>query len=118
MIGRLNCPVLDCPQPAELAGFYCELLGATVVRNDPDWVTIKDARGWLVSFQQSPDYRPPHYPDPYASQQIHFDVRVDDIDKAEQAVLAIGATRLDGEGDDYRVFADPVGHPFCLVWDN
>ncbi|HEX9337695.1 MAG TPA: VOC family protein [Pseudonocardiaceae bacterium] len=118
MIGRLNCPVLDCPEPAELARFYSELLGATVVRNDPDWVTIRDARGWLVSFQQSPDYRPPHYPDPYASQQIHFDVRVDDIDKAEQAVLAIGATRLDGEGHDYRVFADPVGHPFCLVWDN
>jgi hypothetical protein len=26
-------------------------------------------------------------------------------------VLALGATRLDGED----VFADPVGHPFCLV---
>jgi hypothetical protein len=29
---------------------------------------------------------------------------------------ALGATRLDGEGDDFRVFADPAGHPFCLVW--
>jgi hypothetical protein len=118
MIGRLNCPVLDCPEPAELARFYCELLGATVVRDDPDWVTIRDADGRLVSFQQSPDYRPPRYPDPHASQQIHFDVKVDDVDKAEQAVLAIGATRLDGAGEDFRVFADPVGHPFCLVWDN
>jgi catechol 2,3-dioxygenase-like lactoylglutathione lyase family enzyme len=118
MIGRLNCPVLDCPEPAELARFYCALLGATVVRDDPDWVTIKDGDGRLVCFQRSPDYRPPHYPDPQASQQIHFDVMVEDVDEAERAVLAIGATRLDGEGDDYRVFADPVGHPFCLVWRN
>jgi hypothetical protein len=103
MIGRLNCPVLDC----------CALLGATVVRDEPDWVTIRDADGRLVSFQRSPNYQPPRYPDPQASQQIHFDVMVDE---AERAVLAIGATRLAGEGDDYRVFADPVGHPFCLVW--
>jgi catechol 2,3-dioxygenase-like lactoylglutathione lyase family enzyme len=118
MIGRLNCPVLDCPEPAELARFYCALLGATVVRDDPDWVTIKDGDGRLVCFQRSPDYRPPHYPDPQASQQIHFDVMVEDVNEAERSVLAIGATRLDGEGDDYRVFADPVGHPFCLVWRN
>jgi len=30
MIGRLNCPVLDCPEPGALARFYCELLGATL----------------------------------------------------------------------------------------
>jgi len=118
MIGRLNCPVLDCPEPAELARFYCALLGATMVRDESDWVTIKDADGRLVSFQRSPDYQPPRSPDPQASQQIHFDVMVEDVDEAERAVLAIGATRLDGEGDDYRVFADPVGHPFCLVWRN
>jgi hypothetical protein len=26
-------------------------------------------------------------------------------------VLALGATRLDGQ----NVFADPAGHPFCLI---
>jgi catechol 2,3-dioxygenase-like lactoylglutathione lyase family enzyme len=118
MIGRLHGPVLDCPEPAELARFYCELLGATMIRDEPDWVAIEDDQGRRVSFQRSPDYRPPHFPDPNASQQMHFDVRVYDVDKAEQAVLAIGATRLDGDGEDFRVFADPVGHPFCLVWDN
>jgi hypothetical protein len=30
-------------------------------------------------------------------------------------VLAAGATKFDvPDGDHYRVYADPVGHPFCL----
>ena len=37
--------------------------------------------------------------------------------EAEPKVLALGARRLPGEGGDFRVYADPVGHPFCLVWD-
>jgi hypothetical protein len=40
---------------------------------------------------------------------------VDDINSAEQAALAIGATRLPGHGDNWRVYADPAGKPFCLV---
>ena len=36
---------------------------------------------------------------------------------AEPKVLALGARRLPGEGGDFRVYADPAGHPFCLVWD-
>jgi hypothetical protein len=48
-------------------------------------------------------------------QQLHFDVRVDNLDEGEAAVLALGARRLEGGGDNFRVFADPVGHPFCLV---
>jgi hypothetical protein len=116
MIGELYAPVLDCPSPIELARFYCDLLGASVVKNEGDWVTIQDDRGWRVCFQRSPQYRPPMFPDPAGSQQVHFDVRVVDADEAERAALALGATRLDGEGHTFRVFADPVGHPFCLVW--
>jgi hypothetical protein len=32
--------------------------------------------------------------------------------------LQLGAVRLGGEGEDFRVYADPAGHPFCLVWRN
>ncbi|MFL6129815.1 MAG: VOC family protein, partial [Mycobacteriales bacterium] len=48
--------------------------------------------------------------------QFHLDVLVDDVETAEKAVLAAGATRLLGEGAEFRVYADPAGHPFCLVW--
>jgi hypothetical protein len=31
--------------------------------------------------------------------------------------LQLGARLLQKENDDtFRVYADPVGHPFCLVW--
>jgi hypothetical protein len=43
---------------------------------------------------------------------MHLDVMVDDLGAAAEAVLALGAGRLAG-GD--HVFADPAGHPFCLI---
>jgi Glyoxalase-like domain len=30
-------------------------------------------------------------------------------------VLALGARPLPGGGETFRVYADPAGHPFCLV---
>jgi hypothetical protein len=46
---------------------------------------------------------------------MHFDVVVDNLDKAEEEVLAIGASKADHQpGETFRVFLDPAGHPFCL----
>ena len=118
MIGRLDTVVIDCPDPRALAGFYCELLGMHLVADDDgdDWVTIRtDSDAPAVAFQKVADFRPPRWPDAAHPQQFHFDVKVDDLDAAEQRALAAGATRLPGEGADFRVFADPSGHPFCLV---
>ena len=66
-------------------------------------------------FQQVSDYNPPQWPDPTRPQQAHLDILVDDLDTGEQRALALGATRLDGGGATFRVFADPAGHPFCLT---
>jgi hypothetical protein len=42
-----------------------------------------------------------------------------DLDAAEAKVIAIGATKLPGGGEKFRVYADPAGHPFCLcVYDD
>ena len=66
-------------------------------------------------FQQVGDYNPPRWPDPAHPQQAHLDLLVDDLDAGEARALELGATRLDGGGERFRVFADPAGHPFCLV---
>jgi hypothetical protein len=73
-----------------------------------------------VLFQQVESYAPPRWPDPAHPQQFHLDVRVGEaeVDDAERAALAIGATRLPGEGENWRVYADPAGKPFCLVWSD
>jgi hypothetical protein len=116
MIGRLYSVIIDCPEPRALADFYAALLGTKVVRDDGDWVTVDDGRGGKLCFQQAPDLQSPRWPDPDHPQQFHLDIQVDDVEVAEPQVLALGATRLPGEGDDFRVYADPVGHPFCLIW--
>jgi catechol 2,3-dioxygenase-like lactoylglutathione lyase family enzyme len=120
MIGRLETVVLDSRDPAKLASFYAELLGAKTVYNDPErWVTIEDERGLRLSFQMSPEHEPPTFPDPAGSQQLHVDIRVADVDKAEREVLELGATRVTDaiEDNTFRVFRDPAGHTFCLIWD-
>jgi tRNA (cytidine/uridine-2'-O-)-methyltransferase len=141
MIGRLHHIVLDCPEPAALARFYSELLGWPITWQQPDWVVVAaDQRSSGLAFQPVADYRAPDWPDPAYPQQLHLDVMVDDPDEAEPLVLALGARRLrapdpaaadpaaadpaaadpaaaDSAAADSgsRVYADPAGHPFCLI---
>lgn len=112
MIGRMHHVTLDCRDPAALAAFYSGLLGLPITYTSPDFVvvSVNDTTSGLA-FQLAPDHQPPTWPDPAVPQQIHFDVMVDDVAAAEPAVLALGATKLGGEG----VYADPAGHPFCLI---
>jgi catechol 2,3-dioxygenase-like lactoylglutathione lyase family enzyme len=116
MIGRLHHLVLDCPDPDVLARFYSELLGWPITWQRPDWVVVSaDDRSSGLAFQPVADYRAPDWPDPARPQQLHFDVMVDDPDEAEVRVLALGARRLAAPDPASHVFADPAGHPFCLI---
>lgn len=111
-IGRLHHMIIDCPDPFALATFYSRLLGQPITYRDEDFAVVSTSdRASGLAFQRSPDQRPATWPDPTVPQQIHLDVMVDDMPAACAAVLALGATKLAG-GD---VFADPAGHPFCLI---
>jgi catechol 2,3-dioxygenase-like lactoylglutathione lyase family enzyme len=119
MIGQLRSVVVDCKDPHRLAVFYSRLLGGTVDAEDDTWVVLTDPGGRRLAFQYSPEHEPPRFPDPAGSQQFHLDVLVDDADAAERKVLELGATRVDGAvgEEQFRVFRDPAGHTFCLVWE-
>lgn len=112
MIGRLHHVVIDCPDPAALAEFYSRLLGHPVTYRGDDWVVVapNDTTSGLA-FQLAPDHQPSTWPNPAVPQQFHLDVMVEDVAAAGPLVLALGATKLNGED----VYADPAGHPFCLV---
>lgn len=111
MIGRLHHVVLDCRDPHEVAEFYSALLGQPVTYTSEDWVVVSESDTMSgLACQLAPDHVPPAWPDPGAPQQMHLDVMVDDVAAAVPRVLALGARRL---GED--VFADPAGHPFCLI---
>ena len=117
MIGQLHSVVIDTPDPHALATFYARLLGMEVDAGAAVGGIVATGAGYRLAFQQAPDLRPPDWPDPDRPQQFHLDIRVADVDEAEPKVLELGARRLPGGGGDFRVYADPVGHPFCLVWD-
>jgi catechol 2,3-dioxygenase-like lactoylglutathione lyase family enzyme len=114
MIGRWHGLVIDCPDPRGLAEFYEKVLGMVRVQDDEEFVVIGDAPDRPgVAFTQVDGWIPPNWPDETA--HMHVDVRVDDLSSAGEQVLALGARRLEGGGERFHVYADPAGHPFCLV---
>jgi predicted enzyme related to lactoylglutathione lyase len=121
MIRSLQAVALDCPDPLRLAEFYAELLGGETVVDpeEPGWVEVRGFEGTPLAFQRVDGYRPPAWPDPQQPQQMHLDFDVDDIEADEKRVLELGATVLERTdqlrpGANWRIYADPAGHPFCL----
>lgn len=117
-IGRLGLAALDCPDPALLARFYQSIIGGVLVDDDEDgdWVEVHTPEG-KIACQQIDNHRPPTWPAGDVPQQAHLDIDVDDLDAGETAVLTLGARKADTQPspDNFRVFLDPAGHPFCLV---
>ncbi len=109
---------LDCPDPRSLAGFYAGIVGGEIKEATAsyDWVRLLVPNGSDIGFQRDPNYQPPHWPDG-TPQQAHLDFDVDDLQEGERAVLELGATKhaTQPSPDEWRVFTDPAGHPFCLV---
>jgi catechol 2,3-dioxygenase-like lactoylglutathione lyase family enzyme len=108
--------VFQCPDRRALASFYVELLGMRIIRED--WLVIaKDESSFpRMAFDEMSDYRPPRWPDPEHPQQLHLDIPVFNLEAAEELALRLGANRLQDKGE-YRSYADPAGHPFCLYRD-
>jgi len=116
---RLSSVALDCPDAGRLAGFYAEITGGEVTFANDDWATV-NGPGGRIDFQTAPGYRPPSWPDPGSSLQMHLDFFVEDLAAADARVLAAGARkyREQPNADHCLVYADPAGHPFCLTtWD-
>ena len=111
---------LDCPDPLALADFYSKLTGLAVeplgdlAPEEVSWIELVASP--TIAFQKVASYTPPTWPEGPVPQQLHLDFDVDDLDEAEARALAIGATKAEFQpAESFRVYLDPVGHPFCLV---
>jgi len=126
---KLDLVILDCPDALALGHFYAEILGWNLEEgSDASWTTLVPPGGTLspdnpegrttLAFQRIDDWVEPTWPGGDHPQQFHLDFSVSDIDQAEPAVLAAGARvhqHQPSERGTFRVYLDPVGHPFCLV---
>lgn len=116
-IGALDASVLDCAEPSVLAAFYQAILGGDLYAiPDGRWVEVQSPSG-TVACQRIDGYRPPTWPDGDVPTQAHIDIAVADLDAGEAAVESLGAVKASNQPspDNFRVFFDPAGHPFCLV---
>ena len=64
---------------------------------------------------------PPDWSNSEPSQQVHLDLCVGALFAAQVEVMALAAKLLQAAPDldaeeDWQVYADPAGHPFCLCW--
>jgi len=117
-IARLIATVLDCPDPSVLGRFYAQLLGGTVAFEDEGWAQVNGPEGRAVlACQRADGYEPPTWPQGSRPQYLHLDVAVDDLDAAEPEVVALGATKaaVQPNPEEFIVYFDPAGHPFCTV---
>src|SRR4051794_8608668 len=111
MRARLHHLILDCPEPRILAEFWSRLLDQPITYDSADFVVVSaDDRTSGLAFQLAADHRAPTWPDNVIPQQMHLDVMVEDVEAAREPALRLGARHLDGD-----VYADPAGHPFCLI---
>ncbi|GAB2656310.1 VOC family protein [Saccharopolyspora gloriosae] len=112
---------IDTPDPRALAEFYGRLLGWEIdeAEAEPDWVELADpAGGPPLAFQLDPHFVPPTWPDRTRPQMMHVDVRVATLEEGHERAVGAGARLLpqppDRQGVNWRVYADPDGHPFCV----
>lgn len=113
--------VFDAAELAPESSFWAGVLGGIVESDElDDWHMIVVDGEPRMGIQLAPDHTPPAWPDG-EPQQIHLDLWVEDFATANDEVMSLGATVLQpaagaATGDDFQVYADPAGHPFCLCW--
>jgi len=107
----------DAADLAAESSFWAGVLGGTVAAED-DWHMVMVDGNPRVGVQLAPTHVRPEWPHGMP-QQIHLDLWVDDPKAAHDEVMTLGATLLKpakDSADDFQVYADPAGHPFCICW--
>jgi catechol 2,3-dioxygenase-like lactoylglutathione lyase family enzyme len=127
--------VLDTTDPRRLAEFYRQLFGLRYIPGDQppapgqpdpagqDWLILTSpASGPAIAFQKVAELPEATWPDGPVPQQSHLDSTVPteaDLNVQHERALALGARLLQDRSDDpeeqLRVYADPSGHPFCII---
>lgn len=124
--------VIDTTDVRSLAEFYRQLLGLHYRQgdeppadgaDDADWLVLLDSTGARkLAFQQVDRLERTTWPEHDVPMQLHIDYTVPslpELARQRKRAEALGAQLLlDRTGDSDEplyVFADPSGHPFCIL---
>jgi hypothetical protein len=115
---RIQCVVIDCAEPHELARFWAAALGWRVTFSSDAECALEPPEGSPES-DVSPDLVFVRVADEkVVKNRLHLDLRPDDQDAQVERLLAMGATRAEigqtGE-EPWVVLADPEGNEFCVL---
>jgi predicted enzyme related to lactoylglutathione lyase len=104
--------VVDCADPTTLVGFWAEVFGVRATIHGERWAYIDVPGATTVAFQKVPEAKT-------IKNRLHLDVKVDDIPREADRLVALGATRSGEVRADplgqFQVMTDPEGNEFCLV---
>ncbi len=111
----LAMTTIDCADPSREAAFWAAALGWEVSYADENYgMVVKD--GHRIGFGRVEGWKAPGWPNTSGTKQFHFDLAVDDLAAAEEALTALGASKpAEQPSTDWTVLRDPDGHPFCLT---
>lgn len=117
---RYQVITFDASDIESESAFWAGVLGGEVDR-DGDWHMVTVDGAPRIGVQHAPDHVAPGWPDGAPPQQIHLDLWVEDFPAAHDEIMRLGArvlrpARGATSGDDFQVYADPAGHPFCLCF--
>jgi len=115
-VARVAMATLDCADPAPLAEFWAALLAGTVIASDERFSVVQTDT-IMVGTVRVPDYTPPTWPGGATPKHIHLELAVRDLEEAEAEALRLGAQKAEHQPqpDQWRIYLDPAGHPFCLT---
>ena len=114
MIATLAEVSLDSADPEALMLFYQRVLGGEITVLSPDFAVLR-LSGVVLTSSRVAGYRAPTWPQDTIPKQMHLDLRVKALDVAQADLTEAGARLAEHQPhpDQYRVFTDPAGHPFC-----
>lgn len=112
-VGTFAHVVIDCADPERLAEFWSQALGVEVAMRWHQYVILHGAG------ESQPGLAFQRVPEPKAGKnRVHLDLMVDDLDRAQARVEALGGRFLETHAESavaVRVMADPEGNELCLV---
>jgi predicted enzyme related to lactoylglutathione lyase len=104
---------IDCAEPAKLAPFWTEALGAKIVEDMGGEFIIMATPpegGVLLGLQKVPEHK-------IGKNRVHVDLNTEDREADVRRLVGMGATvraEHQGTGYEWTVLADPDGNEFCV----